>query len=118
MGIVAFAVYIAMRHILKGKAVSLGGIVWNLQTARHHAATIERLAVRVCHLHTVNIKEIVVETLCLWVGSAGPYAILAFLHVIAFAEVYLHLLGIGRLNAEHDTVVGQHTWVLFTTDVP
>ena len=58
------------------------------------------------------------ETLSLGVGGASPNAIFTLLHVVAFAKVYLHFLGIGSLNTEDDTRVGQYTWILSATKVP
>ena len=91
----------------------------NLNTASHLATTIERFAGRVGHVYTIYQEEIIVKTWYDGSGGYAPHALLILLHLklVADTNMNLYLLGFGRFDAEHHSLVGQEARVAIAIDI-
>ena len=106
-----------MRHWLDVVEIATG--FRNLDAAGHFATTIERFAGRVGHVYTIYQEEVIVKTRYDGSGCYAPHALLILLHLelIADADMNLYLLGFGRFDAEHHSLVGQEARVAITIDI-
>src|SRR5574344_1975119 len=116
--LIANSTYLAMLNVgLHLVAVSLLCGIRNLNTTSHHTATIERLACGISHLYSIDHEEIIVESFRLRFGGTCPHSVGTFLHVVEFAEVYLHLLGCGSFHAKLHPTVLQHSGIFLIADI-
>ena len=116
--LIANSTYLAMLNVgLHLVAVGLLCGIRNLNSTRHHTTTIERLACGISHLYSIDHEEIIVESFRLRFGGTCPHSVGTFLHVVEFAEVYLHLLGSRCINSKLHPTVLQHSGIFLIADI-